>query len=178
MAEQKELEKLRAQDQREIKALKKELQRKEKAMAEMAALLVLRKKVGCLLFGGRGRLTSAVQRRKVIELIGEANAAGAGLVSACSEIGICLRTLKRWRKAFGGDGDGKDRRKGSPRLVGHRLSEEERQRILFTCNQPEYASLPLEQIVPSLADQGCQPTSKTGPAQFSMSLDKGLFIGS
>ncbi|QNI69443.1 hypothetical protein [Cyanobium sp. NS01] len=43
MAEQKELEKLRAQDQREIKALKKELQRKEKALAEAAALLVLRK---------------------------------------------------------------------------------------------------------------------------------------
>ena len=42
--EQKELEKLRAQDQREIKALKQELRRKEKAMAEMAALLVLRKK--------------------------------------------------------------------------------------------------------------------------------------
>ena len=44
MAEQKELEKLRAQDQREIKTLRKELQRKEKAMAEMAALLVLQKK--------------------------------------------------------------------------------------------------------------------------------------
>ena len=44
MAEQKELEKLRAQDQRQIKALRKELQRKEKAMAEMAALLVLQKK--------------------------------------------------------------------------------------------------------------------------------------
>ena len=44
LKEQRELEKLRAQDQREIKALKKELQRKEKAMAEMAALLVLRKK--------------------------------------------------------------------------------------------------------------------------------------
>ena len=43
MAEQKELERLRAQEQREIKALKKELQRKEKAMAEMAALLVLQK---------------------------------------------------------------------------------------------------------------------------------------
>jgi transposase-like protein len=87
-------------------------------------------------------LTSAAHRRKVIELIGEANVAGAGLVSACSEIGICLRTLKRWRKAFLGDGDGMDRRKGSPRLVAHRLSEEERQRILLTCNQPEYASLP------------------------------------
>ncbi|MFQ6540282.1 MULTISPECIES: transposase [Aphanothece] len=44
MAEQKELERLRAQDQREIKALKKKLQRKEKALAEAAALLVLRKK--------------------------------------------------------------------------------------------------------------------------------------
>ncbi|CAK6697163.1 hypothetical protein BBFGKLBO_02198 [Synechococcus sp. CBW1107] len=78
----------------------------------------------------------------MIELIGEANAAGAGLVSVCGEIGICLRTLKRWRKAFLGDGDGEDRRKGSPRLVVHRLSEEERQRILLTCNQPEYSGVP------------------------------------
>lgn len=36
LKEQKELEKLPAQDQREIKAIKKELQHKEKAMAEMA----------------------------------------------------------------------------------------------------------------------------------------------
>ena len=49
--------------------------------------------MGCLLLGGRGRLTSAAHRRKVIELIGEANVAGAGLVSARREIGICLRTL-------------------------------------------------------------------------------------
>lgn len=44
VAEQKELEKLRAQDQREIRQLKNELQRKEKALAEAAALLMLRKK--------------------------------------------------------------------------------------------------------------------------------------
>ena len=44
MKEQKELEKLRAQDQREIKLLKQELRRKEKALAEAAALLMLRKK--------------------------------------------------------------------------------------------------------------------------------------
>jgi hypothetical protein len=110
--------------------------------------------VGGLLLGGRGRLTSVTHRRKAIELIGEAHAAGAGLVSACGEIGICLRTLKRWRKAFCGDGEGKDRRKGSSRLVDHRLSEEERQRILLTCNQPQYAELPPGQIVPALADQG------------------------
>lgn len=44
MKEQKELEKLRAQDQREIKQLKQELRRKEKALAEAAALLMLRQK--------------------------------------------------------------------------------------------------------------------------------------
>jgi transposase len=89
-----------------------------------------------------------------IELIVAANAAGARLVSACCELGISLRTVKRWRRAFGGDGNDADRRKGSSRLVSHRLSEEERQRILLTCNQPEYASLPPGQIVPALADQG------------------------
>ncbi len=112
------------------------------------------KKEGGILLGGRGRLTSAAHRRKAIELIGEAPAADAALLSACGEIGICLRTLERWRKALIGDGGGHDRRKGSPRLVSHKLSEEERQRILFICNQAEYASLPQGQIVPALADQG------------------------
>jgi len=113
------------------------------------------------LLGGSGRLTSAAPRREAIELISEAHAAGAGLLSACGEIGICLRTLKRWRKAFLGDGGGHDRRKGSPRLVSHNLSEEERQRILLTCNQAEYASLPPGQIVPALADQGIYIGSET-----------------
>jgi hypothetical protein len=72
------------------------------------------KKVGGLLLGGRGRLTNAAHRRKAIELIGEANAAGASLMSACGEIGMSLRILNRRRKAFLGDGDCKDRRKGSP----------------------------------------------------------------
>jgi transposase InsO family protein len=117
--------------------------------------------VGGLLLGGRGRLTSAAHRREAIELISEANAAGARLANACAEIGLSLRTLKRWRKAFAGDGDGQDRRKGSSRLVGHRLSEEERQRILLTCNQPEYASLPPGQIVPILADEGIYLASES-----------------
>ena len=106
--------------------------------------------MGSLLLGGRGWLTSAAHRLNAIELINEAHTAGAGLGSACSEIGICLRTLKRWRKALIADGDGHDRRKGSPRLVSHKLSDEERQRILLTCSQAEYASLPPGQIVPAL----------------------------
>jgi len=76
---------------------------------------------------------------------------------------ISLRTLQRWRRQFaahdasGGAADGGgggDRRKGSARHVPHRLSDEERQRILAVCNQPQYASLPPAQIVPDLADHG------------------------
>ncbi len=44
LPEQRELDKLRAQELREIEALQKEMQRKEKGMAEMATLLVLLKK--------------------------------------------------------------------------------------------------------------------------------------
>ena len=95
-----------------------------------------------------------MDRRKAIELLTEANTAGASLFSACRELGISLRTLKRWRCEFKSDGSGEDGRKGSPRQVAHRLSEEERKRILFTCNEPKYASLPPGQIVPDLADQG------------------------
>jgi len=67
---------------------------------------------------------------------------------------VRLTTLQRWRRQFAGGGDGTDRRKDSQRHVAHRLSDEERQRILLTCNQPEYVSLPPEQIVPALADRG------------------------
>jgi len=45
LKEQKELEKLSAQDQREIKRLKQELRLKEKALAEAAALLMAAKKI-------------------------------------------------------------------------------------------------------------------------------------
>jgi hypothetical protein len=87
-------------------------------------------------------------------------------VSACCQLGLSLRTLKRWRRAFMGDGDGVDRRKGSPRLVSHRLSEEERQRIMHTCNQPEYASLPW--------DRSCQ----RWPIRASISVQNPVATGS
>ena len=76
-------------------------------------------------------------------------------------MGIALRTLQRWRRQFAGDGDGVDRRKGSYRMVSHRLTEEERTQILRTCNQPHYAALPPGQIVPDLADQGAYLASES-----------------
>lgn len=61
-------------------------------------------------------------------------------------MGVGLTNLQPWRRQLAGGGDGLDGRKGSPRLVSHRLNDEERQRILLTCIQPEYASLPPDQL--------------------------------
>jgi len=103
-----------------------------------------------LLWRGRGGLTAAEDCLKALEILDAAMAAGARAVL----LGVGLTTLQRWRRQFAGDGDGLDRRKGSQRLVSHRLSDEERQRILLTCNEPEFAALPPGQIVPILADRG------------------------
>jgi transposase len=48
LGEQRGLEKLRAQDQREIKRLQKELRNKEKALAEAAALLLVTNRMQAL----------------------------------------------------------------------------------------------------------------------------------
>jgi len=83
----------------------------------------------------------------------EGIAAGARARQLALLLGIGLTPLQRWRRQFAGGGDAGDRRKGSHRHVAHRLSEEERQRILLTCNEPEFAALPPGQIVPILADR-------------------------
>jgi transposase InsO family protein len=99
-------------------------------------------------------LNAPEDRRKALEILDEAVAAGARARAVADLLGVGLTTLQRWRRQFAGDGDGLDGRKGSHRLVSHRLSDEERQRILLTCNQPEFAALPPGQIVPILADRG------------------------
>jgi transposase len=87
-------------------------------------------------------LTSPEDRRKDLEMLAAGMAAGARAGKLAELLGVGLTTLQRWRRQFAGDEDGLDRRKGSPRLVFHRLTQEERQRILLTCNQPEFTALP------------------------------------
>jgi len=99
-------------------------------------------------------LTSPEDRRKALGILDAGMAASARAFKLAELLGVGLTTLQRWKRQFAGDGDGLDRRKGSPRLVSHRLTQEERQRILLTCHQPEFAALPPGQIVPVLADRG------------------------
>ncbi|QHI55348.1 hypothetical protein GUJ28_10470 [Escherichia coli] len=116
-------------------------------------------KVQCPLGQQRGRLPPLLERHKIISLVREAVANGARKGQACRCIGISIRTLQRWTN---GNIITTDRRSdtvnSSPR---NKLSEAERLRILELCNSPEFASLPPNVIVPTLADRGIYIASES-----------------
>lgn len=103
---------------------------------------------------GRGALIPAEDRIKVIELFREGLREGAPAKAIADLIGICSRTLRRWGIALEAYGFSQDRRKGSPRVVAHRFSEEERQQVLETVNDSLFADLTPAQIVAILAEEG------------------------
>src|SRR4051794_22335376 len=152
------------QDRRRVKELERELHRKDKALAETAALLVLRagaqKKTGCGLPRRRGRMTRPEDRQTLAAEISEACAAGARLAPACRLAGIDLRTFQRWRT--GEDGQVRaDRRPEAVRPAPqHALSEAERARMVALANAPRFASTPPARIVPALADEGVYVASE------------------
>jgi putative transposase len=104
-------------------------------------------------------MISASDRSKAIELIKEAVTNGAREKLACNELGISQRTLQRW------ESDAtplEDQRPHAERTVPkNKLSEEERDIIVQTVNQPEFKSLPPSQIVPRLADKGVYIASES-----------------
>lgn len=91
-----------------------------------------------------------------ISLIDEAVAQGARQAPACDVLGISVRTLQRWNSS-----DLEDKRKVVDRVPTNKLSEDEREQILETCNNEEYRSLSPKQIVPALADNGIYLASES-----------------
>ncbi len=87
---------------------------------------------------------------EAIKLIAEAVTSGARKGKACEVLEITLRTLQRWEKPGGLH----DNRKSTVNKPANKLSREERQDIIDTCNCSEYANLPASQIVPAMADKG------------------------
>lgn len=85
----------------------------------------------------------------ILEHIDEAVAAGARREQAAAVVGISDRTMARWRAESGGD----DRRRGPKSAPEHKLTAEERARVLETANCPEFRNLSPRQIVPRLADR-------------------------
>ncbi len=102
--------------------------------------------------GKRGRLISASNRTKAVELINEAVLSGARRYKACEELEITIRTFQRWTKSDGVKVDG---RAEAERSTPHnKLTPGERVLALSVINSKEYKDLPPSQIVPLLADKG------------------------
>jgi len=97
-------------------------------------------------------MTSFPERDQVTNLVAEAISAGARQDRACKVISLSERTLQRWQTdRASGDGDRRPARVQTPK---NRLSELERQHLLFIANSDEFGHLPPSQIVPRLADRG------------------------
>jgi len=90
------------------------------------------------------------ERTEMIELIEQARASGARQSQACEVIGISAKTFQRWVKPDN-QHDGRLDAKHEPK---NKLTELERQRIIKVANEPDYADLPPNKIVPKLADEG------------------------
>lgn len=98
--------------------------------------------------GGRGRLHGVEQRRRVLELINEAVAAGARRRSACHELGLDARTVQRWAHVA------EDGRHGPRRVPHNAISSQQREHALALLTSPRFRNLSPNQIVPALADEG------------------------
>ena len=101
-------------------------------------------------------MTSHSERVQIVSRIEEAVASGTRRAKACAVIGLSIRTLQRWCS--------NDQIKVDGRPLADRpepMTTEEREEVLRVCNEPQYASLPPSQIVPTLADQGVYLASES-----------------
>jgi transposase InsO family protein len=96
----------------------------------------------------------------VIRLIDETCDAGARLSRACRVLTISARTLQRWREDGQVKADGR-KEAGGQREPANKLGEHERRRILGIANEPEFAPMAPNQIVPTLADRGLYIASES-----------------
>jgi len=86
----------------------------------------------------------------ILELLEEAVRDGARLWRACKVVGLCKRTIERWREQKTGD----DRRAGPKHEPANKMSLKEREKIITVLTSEEYRDLSPRQVVPKLADQG------------------------
>lgn len=100
-------------------------------------------------------MISTSDRENAVMLIDEAIRAGVSLAKACKELGLTERTYYRWVCLKQERGSFDDLRPGAERKApANKLSPEERENVIKTVNQPQYASMPPSELVPVLADEG------------------------
>jgi hypothetical protein len=139
-----------------IRQLERELARKEKALAEAAALLVLKKTVAKLDHDGDERHRRS-QRELILRAIAQAQSSGARLRQACRVANISARTIERWR-THPQDDDG---RCGPHHRPKNALMLTEEAQIVGLMRSSQFAHLSPKQLVPRLAHQGLYLASES-----------------
>jgi hypothetical protein len=104
-------------------------------------------------------MTALPRQQQPVDDILRAKSAGARLAVACVEIGLSLRSFERWRQSGEIPPDG--RPLAAQPEPAHKLTPEERQRILETRHEPRFVDLPPAQIVSQLADEGTYLASES-----------------
>jgi len=94
-------------------------------------------------------MNSEETKEELAMAVQEANKAGARLKAICEFLEISVRTMQRWMKQ-----PKADQRKGSPRVVHRKFSDEERSLVIKTASEPEFRDLYPHEIVAKLAEQG------------------------
>ena len=93
----------------------------------------------------------------MLDLIAEAQAAGARLAPACGVLGISARTVERWRA----EPEGSDRRHGPHSRPNNALALAEEAQVVTVLTSSRYAGLSPKQLVPQLADEGLYLASES-----------------
>jgi transposase len=99
-------------------------------------------------------MSSAQQRKALLELIAQACTGGARLNRACTQIGLSERTVQRWQQPDRQDGDRRASGLHERAEPPNKLSAFDRQQAMALLNGEEFKNLSPSQIVPRLADQG------------------------
>lgn len=93
----------------------------------------------------------------ILGLVAEAKAANVRLAPTCRALGLCARTVERWRA----QPTLEDRRRGPHQKPSNALSDVENSQVLEVLTSSRYVGLSPKQLVPQLADEGLYLASES-----------------
>jgi putative transposase len=99
-------------------------------------------------------MTSAPQRQTLLTLIEQAVTSGARLRVACAQIGLSVRTVRRWQRPCASQGDCRVRGLRAKTEPPNKLAPAEVARAMAVLNSDEFKDSAPSQIVPRLVDRG------------------------
>ena len=95
-------------------------------------------------------------KEQLVEAVNKARQKGARLSAIADTLELSIRSLQRWQSDIS-----PDRRRGSARRVCHKLSDEERQRVIDIACSRRFADMYPQEIVAILAAEGTYIASES-----------------